>query len=236
MLELSIVIPTYNEADVVKRTTEKYFSYFDSQTLEVIVSDGGSTDKTQQIVKKLQKRYPELQLIVCQHPGGKGAGVYKGFSVSRGQIIGFTDADCSTPPKSFARLVRAVRQRRADLAIASRYLNDSQLKTPQPKFRMIFSRAFNLFVRLFFDLPYLDTQCGAKVMRRGVYEKLKGKLKLRGFAFDVELLWHARQAGFTVVEVGVEWSDKENSSIGGVVSYLKTGITMVKDLLKIRYN
>jgi hypothetical protein len=68
-------------------------------------------------------------------------------------------------------------------------------------------------VRRLFDLPYADTQCGAKVIRRHVAERVVPLMSSRDFLFDVDLLLVARRLGFEVVETPTVWIDQHDSKL-----------------------
>jgi hypothetical protein len=79
--------------------------------------------------------------------------------------------------------------------------------------RQLESRAFNLLIRILFDLKYYDTQCGAKVFKKSAIDAILPMMKSRGFEFDVELLWRLRVAGYRVLEVPIEWQNKGDSHV-----------------------
>ena len=102
---------------------------------------------------------------------------------------------------------------RADGAIASRAHPASVLPVQRPVARRITSWAFSRLTRRLFRLPYSDTQCGAKVVRRQVIDGVLPLLSSRDFLFDVDLLLTADRLGYHVVEVPTVWLDQEGSHL-----------------------
>ena len=230
----SIVIPAYNEERRIGRTLEDYSKKLSKKSYELIVICDGCTDNTVNIVNKYRKKNNKIKLFVLPHRLGKGGGVYYGLSKSRGDVLGFVDADNAVRPEEFLKLLNAIED--TDCVIASRRIKNSRMLIP-PKSRLwvfsmrLLSRIFNIFVvNLVFRLGVKDTQCGAKIMKRYVYEKIKNELKISGFEFDVELLWRIKANGYKIKEVGVVWRHDLESK-----SKILNSFNMLFSLLKRRY-
>ena len=138
------------------------------------------------------------------------------------------DADGSTAPAEMARLFSFLAD--ADGAIASRWCPGAVVPVRQGPVRRLQSRAFNLLIRLLFDLPYADTQCGAKVFRSEALGPVLDEMELSGFEFDVELLWRLARRGARVVEVPTVWYDHGGSKVGGGDS-----MQMLRRLVALRW-
>ncbi|WP_245618567.1 hypothetical protein [Methanogenium cariaci] len=139
--------------------------------------------------------------------------------------VGFMDADGSTTVPEMRHLFAALIDADGG-AIGSRWIKGACVPVRQSMGRQVQSRLFNLFVRLFFALPYQDTQCGgAKVFRTAAVQAVLPSVQSPGgFEFDVELLWQMRrQGGFVVTEVPIHWEDQPDSRVGGT-----TGFAMLK--------
>jgi dolichyl-phosphate beta-glucosyltransferase len=98
-LDLSIIIPAYNEEKKIQKDIEEAALFFDTNKLngEIIVSTDGVTDRTNEIVKQLQKKYKNLILLADIDKIGKGAAIKKGVNVAKGEIIMFADAGLCVP-------------------------------------------------------------------------------------------------------------------------------------------
>jgi len=229
-MNLSIIIPALNEAQRIEPTLTDYAETFDQDT-EIIVVDNGSSDKTVKVVREMQVDYPQIKLLEFDKPLGKGGAVYAGFKKAHGEILGFVDADGATKAKEFSKLISEVKDEKVDAAIASRYTHDARVLTSQSLKRHLFSRTFNLFVKLFFGLKLKDTQLGAKVLTRQAYQSVANQLTIKNYAFDVELLWRLKQNGYDIKEIGICWEDQAASRLNP----LKDGLKSVWSLIKLRY-
>jgi len=87
-------------------------------------------------------------------------------------------------------------------------------------------------VRFLFGLPFVDTQCGAKIFRRDAIEAVMSEIRLRGYAFDVELLWRLEKAGYEIRELPISWDHKNGSSI----KLSREAPRMLSDIIRMRLN
>ena len=137
------------------------------------------------------------------------------------------DADGATPPRAFHDLVRRIDE--ADCVIGSRWLPGAVLHVEQSGQRQFASRVFHLIVQGLFWMNIRDTQCGAKVMRREAVEKVHSSLRIADMAFDINLLYSLKRAGFRILEVPTEWTDK----IGSKVTLFRTSLVMFLSVVRI---
>jgi len=222
----SLVIPAYNEEARITPLLES-IREFDGEL--IIVCDG--TDRTAEIVKTISARRTDL-IIRClkfDHRLGKGGGVRAGLAAARAPLVGYFDADGSTTLGEMLRLFSSLDS--ADGAIGSRWVPGSNLTVRQGWMRRVESRGFNLIMRVLYGLPYHDTQCGAKVFRKAVVDAVLSSMVSNGFEFDVELLWRLRSAGYTIVEIPIEWQNKGDSRVKK-----RDMIGMLSGLIRVRLN
>src|SRR6266702_1176462 len=167
-LELSIVVPAFNEEQRLPKTLQSIRAYLKSRSLqaEVLVVDDGSTDATAKVVELSRTGFPELRLIPNGRNHGKGFSVRHGMLEARGEIALFTDADLSTPIEEADKLLAALREQGYDAAIGSRALDRSLIEVHQSAFREQAGTLFNRLVRRIAGLEFSDTQCGFKAFRR----------------------------------------------------------------------
>lgn len=227
-MNLSIIIPCLNEEHRIEKTLIQYVTYFPS-SVEFIVVDNGSEDGTVSIVERLSKTHPNILLYSYPTALGKGGAIYRGFSHASADLLGYTDADGAIGPKEFEKIYAAISQTETDLAISSRYNRNSVVAVTQSYTRRLLSRLFNLYVRVLFNLPYPDTQCGAKIITRDLYEKFSNQLVITNYAFDVELLWRARLAGGQITVVPITWIDQAGSRF----STWRSGLNTVVELSRL---
>jgi len=193
---------------------EAYLPYFSSrygEDIEFLVVVNGSTDRTEHVVRGYAEQYPCVREIVEPKRIGKGGALKLGFEEATGDLIGFSDADGSTPPEAFDDLVGSMGD--AGAVIASRWCKGSTVSPKQPLVRRIASRVFNLLTRMLFRLPLSDTQCGAKLMRREALRAVLPRLGITRWAFDVDLLFQLKTNGSKVTEIPTIWRDVAGSKI-----------------------
>jgi dolichyl-phosphate beta-glucosyltransferase len=229
----SFVIPAYNESVRIRPTLDEILRYARGQNwdAEILVVNDGSRDDTAQIVREYGRLHP--QILLLENPGnrGKGYSVRNGMLHARGDICLFTDADLSSPMSESHRLFEAI-DRGADIAIGSRWLKTEMQTEPQPLYRQLFGRIFNLALRIILGLRFADTQCGFKAFRRDAAQRIFPLQKIEGWGFDPEILFLARRAGLQVEEVPVLWAHSEGTRLHP----LRDGLRMFVEVLRIRWN
>jgi dolichyl-phosphate beta-glucosyltransferase len=225
-IELSVVIPSYNEAARVEPGLRRAAAYLASrgQGYELLVVDDGSRDGTAEVAARAGAR-----VLRHERNRGKGAAVKTGVLASGGARVLLSDADFSTPIEELEKLEPHLRE--ADLVLGSRAQADSVITVRQPIYRELMGKSFNLLVRLLGVRGIHDTQCGFKLARGDAARALCAELTVDGFAYDVELIWLARRRGRRVAEVGVRWADSPDSR----VDPLRSSLGMIRDLLLIRW-
>jgi glycosyltransferase involved in cell wall biosynthesis len=152
---------------------------------------------------------------------GKGHALRHGFARSRGKWLAFIDADLDIDPSSIGPLLQPLLDGNADVAVASKVHPGSSIH--YPPFRRLQSKVFRTLVHTAFSLDVHDTQTGLKVFTHTVLERCLPLVRTDGFAFDVELLVLANDAGFRIVEGPVLLDYQFSSS---------TGAATVSDMLR----
>ena len=209
-MSFDIVIPAHDEEARIDRTLTAYRSSFTQADVRFHVALDGCNDRTAEIV--LDHAAHDQRVALHQFPKlGKGGVLMEVFRRCDADLVGFVDADCATPPAALARMTHEVAD--TDVVIASRRLPASFTPGTRASGRRMTSTAFALLVRGVFRLPYQDTQCGAKVLRRHVVERVVPLMSSRDFLFDVDLLLVARRLGFDVREVPTIWIDQADSKL-----------------------
>ena len=228
-MKLSIVVPAYNEQDRIKPMLDAYLAFFAPKygsDVEIVVVVNGSRDRTEDVVRDYAKTHPQVKVIVEPRPIGKGGAVLLGFEAAVGDLIGFVDADGSTPPESFQDLAERIGD--AGCVISSRYLPGSVVSPKQPASRLLASRIFNTMVRVLFALDIHDTQCGAKLMKHEAVKKVLPVIGVTRWAFDVDLLFQLRRAGYRIVEAPTIWRDVSGSRVKIVRSSVEMAIALIR--------
>jgi len=230
---LSVIIPAYNEAGRLPRTLQHILSYIREKawSAEVIVVNDGSTDRTVDVVKKFCAQHAFVQLIDNIVNRGKGGAIRDGVLRAKGDIILFTDADDSTPIEDAEKLVAAIHDG-ADVVIGSRWVNRHLQSQPQPWYRRLNGRIYNLLLRKVLGLDLTDTQNGFKAYTRSAAKAIFATQRIPGWGFDAESLFFAHQFGFTVREVPVEYTYYAE---GSKIRPYRDGARMLFELLLVRW-
>jgi glycosyltransferase involved in cell wall biosynthesis len=229
---VSIIVPAFNEAARIGDSIQKIDAFVRQSPLsfEVIVVDDGSVDNTAEVVK--QAKAKGLRLIRNDRNHGKGYTVRQGVLAAAGKYVLFTDADLSAPIEEADKLLDVALKDGADVVIGSRAVNRKYIEKHQSPLRELGGIVFNLMVRLLLGLRLHDTQCGFKLFHRQKSRRIFEEQTTFGFGFDPELLFLAKRNGLTIRETPVRWSHAEGSK----VKFLRDGIRMFLDLVRIRWN
>ena len=134
-IDLSIIVPAYNEELRIPPTLERLHAFLSAQPLryEIVVVDDGSRDQTCEVVLKHAETMPGLRLVRQIPNRGKGAAVRRGMLEARGQIRVMCDADGSMPPEQLPRLLAPIIACKAEIAIGSRYAEGAKTAKKQPR-------------------------------------------------------------------------------------------------------
>jgi len=233
-LDLSIVIPAFNEEGRLPRTLDSIFSYVQSRRYrtEIIVVDDGSSDRTSEIVNSCRKEHSEIRLVSNAGNRGKGFSVRHGIREALGEITLFTDADLSTPIEEADKLLAAIQEQGFDAAIGSRAMDRSLIQVHQSAVREMAGIFFNRMVQWILGIEFSDTQCGFKAFRRERSRIIFEQQRIESFGFDPEILFLAKRNGLRVAEIPVRWSHDAASKVNVVAD----GMRMFLELILIRWN
>lgn len=228
---LSVVVPAYNEARRLPATQDRIASFLrDSGSwipAEIIVVDDGSRDETAAVAESfVPPAGIVMRVLRLGANRGKGAAVRTGLAASQGDWVLITDADLAAPIED----LNTLRAARVDLAVGSRAVRRELISRRQPWPRDLMGRSFNLMLRVLRLTDMHDTQCGFKLIEGDLARALAQRLRLDGFAFDVEMLARARRMGRTVREVPVHWEHVDESRVRPV----RHSMQMARDVLRLR--
>jgi glycosyltransferase involved in cell wall biosynthesis len=229
---LLLLIPAYNEECRIEPMLREYAQFFGknySGKFQLIVVLNGCSDDTLGVVQRVGKDFFCVAYLDFPDPIGKGGALIEGLKLAPlADLIGYVDADGATPPRAFLDLVKKIGA--ADCVIGSRWIPGAIIHQSQTGKRQFASRVFHFIVQLLFWLNIRDTQCGAKVMKREVVEKIHPFLCIADMAFDINLLVAIKRAGFKILEVPTEWTDQ----IGSKVTLGFSSLTMLLSAVRVR--
>ncbi len=227
---LSIIIPAYNEEHRLPRSLDKIVDFIAQQpeTIEVLIVENGSRDRTTEIADAYAARYPFIRVL--HSAKGKGAAVRAGMMAGEGRYLFMCDSDLSMPIEEVRKFLPPLLDN-YDVAIASRE-GPGAHRYNEPQFRHLMGRVFNLIVRVIAIPGFQDTQCGFKSFRREVAREVFTDGTMDGWAFDVEALFIALRRGYKVVAVPINWYHDPDSRVNPIHDTWR----MFRDVLKIRIN
>ena len=231
--EISIIIPVYNDATHIGKSIDTLLVFLSAEKMnaEIIIVNDGGKDATAEMVANKAKKYTAIRFINRAENLGKGASVREGIASARGEFIIFTDADLPYGVKYFKEMADCLKSGLADLVIANRNLilkpETHNLKLGM--LRRLTHWGFAFLVRHMLNLEFSDTQAGLKGISRKAARMLLPKLKIDGFAFDLEFLVEAQKIGLKIQEVPVILENIGESNI----SVIRDSFEMFKDIIKI---
>lgn len=210
MSDCIIIIPTYNERENLEKMVRKVFSL--KKDFHLLIVDDNSPDGTAQIVKDLQKEFPD-KLYLEERKGKLGLGTayihgFKWALKNNYQYIFEMDCDFSHNPNDLIKLYNTCAKDGADLAIGSRYVTGVNVVN-WPMGRVLMSYYASAYVRLITGMKIRDTTSGFKCYKKRVLERINlDKIKFKGYAFQIEMKFTTYKLGFKIVEVPIIFTDR----------------------------
>lgn len=222
-----VIIPTYNEKENIDAIIRAVMAL--EQQFHVLVVDDSSPDGTAEIVRALQKDFPEyLHLSVRKNKDGLGKAYLHGFqwALQNGYDYVFEmDADFSHNPADLPKLYAACLE--SDMSIGSRYKNGVNVVN-WPMGRVLLSYFASQYVRFVLGIPIHDTTAGFVCFSRKVLEGIGlEKVKLKGYGFQIEMKYRAYKKGFKITEVPIVFTNRvlgESKMNGGIIGEAVLGV------------
>ncbi len=238
---LTVIIPTYNKESVIESALARSIDFLSTRDYkwEIIVIDDASTDATVTRIKHFLAEHPavNIRLLLNERNRQKGGAIRRGVTEAAGKYALFLDADYAYPIDQVGIFLAQLEQG-IPLVIGNR--NDpASTYLVKPRWfpfiyeRYLLGRVFNLLVRSFLVRGIRDTQCGIKAVHTATAGAFMEKMTISNFAFDVELLFIARQNGQKIVQVPVNYVYIDEPSS---VQLLRHSLIMFKSLLQVRLN
>jgi dolichyl-phosphate beta-glucosyltransferase len=234
-MDLSIVIPAFEESRKIARDIEKAAEFLDNNEFEgeIIVADDGSSDNTAQGAKNT-KVPPSVTLkVLSYHPHrGKGYAVREGMKASTADYAMFADSGLCVPYEDALRGLELLKADACDIAHGSRKMRGCHIEKAQSLYRRICSKMFHWLVIHDMKIPaeFTDTQCGFKIYKGDVARHLYGECITDGFTFDIEIIMRAQKEGYLIKEFPIDWTCDPDSRL----SPTRNSFQVLRELLKIR--
>lgn len=229
-IQLSIIIPAYNEERRIILTLAKIQKFLSQQNYlyEILVIDNASADTTFNLAVDYSSKWNCLR-VIREPKRGKGNAIRKGMLEAKGKYLFMCDADLSMPIEELPKFLPPLNH--CDIAIGSREAIGA-VRYNEPFLRNLFGRVFNLLVRLLILPGIKDTQCGFKCFTRKVAQEAFRLQTIEGWSFDVEILYIANRMGYKINEIPISWYYAEDSKVSPITDTYH----MFLDILKIKRN
>jgi dolichyl-phosphate beta-glucosyltransferase len=232
-LELSIVIPAYNEEKRIGSTVEAWLAYLSAGDVagEIVVSDDGSSDRTREIVSEIRLRDTRVRLLDARPNTGKGGAVRDGVMAAQGRVVAYVDADLNISPAHMDPLRALLESGVADVVIGRRKLSEYASEESSVE-RVLAGAAVQVTRRVLLFATISDTQAGFKGFRRETARRIFGQATVDSFAFDLEVIFIARRLGARIVQMPVSVEYRPDSTYN-VRKHLPP---FLRDIVRIRWN
>lgn len=217
----TIIIPAYNEEEVIGRQLEEVGSYISSNRLNwsVIVSVDGNDD-TGKIVSSYSEKYPFVSMVRSSERGGKGAAIKRVLEGLNSEYVILMDADGSLALQTIVNSLNLLND--SDGLIFSRYFKHNSI----PFVRRFLSRGFNILVRAALGINIKDTQSGYKVFRTKPFVSAMKKVGSTNTFWDVALLYYMNENKTRIREIEARYDHREESKFHPVGEVLGQGISL----------
>lgn len=220
MVEISIVVPTYNESENIENLLSAVSRTLKGYDYEIIIVDDSSPDGTAKIVKRIITEDDRIRLLIRAGKLGLGSAILDGFKMAKGNYFLMIDADLSHRPEDIKHLIDS--RKGADIVIGSRYINGGRI-VGWPVKRKFISKVATVLVKIMFNLSVKDPVSGFALYKKEAIEHLDGKLRPIGYKLLLEVL--AKSPGLTVVEIPITFINRKTGQsklgFGEILKFIK---------------
>ncbi|MBR4493805.1 MAG: glycosyltransferase family 2 protein [Clostridiales bacterium] len=215
-MKFSVIVPAYKEGKTIKdNLLEIRKALLESvDSFEILAVNDGSPDNTKEQIMEAAALYPEIKYAGYDKNRGKGGAIKHGVSEASGDVIGFIDADLDIDPSHLVRYYGHMEQTGCDVVIGSKMHKDSKLD--YPPMRRFVSWGYFIILKVLFGMNIKDTQTGVKLYKASLIKKVAPMLKVKGYAFDIEVLALCAHEGAVIDQMPVEVVFKRNASFGRI--------------------
>lgn len=224
----AIIVPAHNEGQTIEAVLRDYTDQVASKLgSEILVCEDGSTDNTREVLQRLTRELP-LRVVTNQARLGYAGGVKRGLLLADGDVLFFSDSDGQYDPRDFW----ALRQRMdgADMVIGVK------VKREEAPHRILLARGFHLLVKILFDVPLRDIDCGFRLIRKDVVDAVVNTVGDLPYSFWAEFTILTYRSGFRIAEVPVSHRSRlaGNTTIYQPRHLPKILVSQIRGLLRLR--
>ncbi len=233
-INLSIIIPVFNEENFLKKLFQDLTKYFNNSETEIILVDDGSTDRSTEIINNFKNNHNcnfNFKNIRLDKNSGKGKALRKGMKESCGEYILLQDADLELDTKDSHEMYQMIQSNSEIKCIfGSRYLS-GKLKKNNYFFNNLIGKVNSLIFNIFFSQSLSDVHCGLKILHKDVLDKIN--LSVNDFGIEIDLASQIVRNNFFIYEFGVSYYFRTKAQ-GKKITWLD-GIKSFYYLLKARF-
>ena len=204
-MKLSVVLPARNEEQLIEKSLKETIGYLKKKKypFEILVVVNGTVDRTEEIVRRLSTRYPQIKLLKSK--AGYGFALRKGMRYAKGEYVIIFNVDFYD-----FRLVDLVDKNMNDndIIVGSKLARGSKDKRPVP--RRLVSRLFNVYLKIMYGFKGTDSH-GIKIIKQKTVRKVLPKCKTSSGIFDTEFVIRSQRMGFKTSEIPVFVAEKRGS-------------------------
>lgn len=220
MVEISIVVPTYNERENIETLLLAFSKTLEGYDYEIIIVDDNSPDGTARIVQEYAAEVDRIKLLVRSGKLGLGSAILDGFKMAKGNYFLMVDADLSHRPEDIKRLID--NRKGADIVIGSRYIKGGKI-IGWPMKRRIISRSAVGLAKTLFNLKVKDPVSGFALYKKEIFERQSSKLDPIGYKLLLEILVKSQE--LTVTEIPITFLERKNGqsklNLDEIINFIK---------------
>ena len=205
-MKLSILIPIFNEERTVRKVVDAIYQVkIPHVQKEIILINDASTDRTEEEIKKIQKKYPDIIILTHAQNQGKGAAIRTALRKTTGEYIIIQDADLEYNPQEIKKLLLHLKNTNADVVYGTRLHRLPHIQKEERTFRFLLHFLGNRFLSLLTSVLYgqwlTDMETCYKLFPKNALEGIL--LRAKGFEFEPEITAKLLKKGYTIHEVPI---------------------------------
>jgi len=216
---ISIIIPLYNEEDSIGNVIKSIPNH---QNLEILVVDDGSTNKSIERVKEINRK--NVYIFKLKYNKGYGYAILTGLRYSNGDIIITMDSDGQHDPKDISKLLKPILNNKADFTVGSQYLGICEFQIPT--YKKIGEIFVKICLKFLYNYTIHNNQNGFRAFKSKLI-KYTDSIKFKGMGFTTELLFLAASKNFSIKEIPINAKRRKSGS-----SYVKVSL-ILKSIITI---
>jgi glycosyltransferase involved in cell wall biosynthesis len=203
-INLSIIIPCYNEENTILPIVEK-IKKIKNLTPEIIIIDDCSTDNTSEVLKKISQRYPDIKIVRHEKNSGKGAAIRSGIKLVTGNIVLLQDADLEYDPNDYYNLLRPFAETDADIVYGTRFKGGKYVRL-HFFWHYLANKILTTITNILTNLNMSDMETGYKVFKSHVIKNIK--LNENSFGIEPEITVKLAKKKYIFYEVPISYNGR----------------------------